>query len=101
MIQEKIVKKLDIEQFIIFADTSTKYNARSHNTLDLHNLKIIQININSIVSNDRKRDLQDMLRSRKSGVSLPEKKLNSSYFVKLKNYKFFRENRRNAKQGLK
>lgn len=99
MIQEKIVKKLDIKQFIIFADTLTEYNARSHNTLNVHNLKMIQININLIVSNNRKHDLQDMLRSRKSGMSLSEKELNSSYFVKLKNYKFVRENKRNAKQG--
>lgn len=78
-------------------DTSHENTA---NKLLLHKLNIVQINVNSIITNERRVTLLDCLNRHKPDVVLlSETKLNSNHKINFKNYTFIRRDRLNAKKA--
>ncbi|CAK9816206.1 Probable RNA-directed DNA polymerase from transposon X-element [Anthophora plagiata] len=66
----------------------------------LHELNIIQINVNSIITNERRVTLLDCLNKHKPDVVLlSETKLNPRHKINFKNYNFVRRDRINSKQA--
>ncbi|CAK9806151.1 Probable RNA-directed DNA polymerase from transposon X-element [Anthophora plagiata] len=66
----------------------------------LHELNIIQINVNSIITNERRVTLLDCLNKQKPDVVLlSETKLNPRHKISFKNYNFIRRDRINSKQA--
>lgn len=78
-------------------------NANSINTTGLishHRLKIAEINVNSLITNERRASLTEFLaKHNPDAVLLCETKLNHRHRVSFKNYTFLRNDRLNAKQA--
>ncbi|XP_076751563.1 uncharacterized protein LOC143423842 [Xylocopa sonorina] len=70
------------------------------NKLILHDLNIVQINVNSIITNERRVTLLDCLTKYKPDVVLlSETKLNSRHKISFNNYSLIRRDRVNSKQA--
>lgn len=65
-----------------------------------NNLKIISINVNSIITNERRASLLEFLQTHNPDIALiGETKLNNSHKLNFKNYNMVRNDRKNAKQA--
>ena len=63
-------------------------------------LKIYQLNVNSLISQHKRTELNNFLKNHKPDVLLlNETKLNSRHNIQFKNYNFVRNDRPNNKNG--
>ncbi|XP_076298340.1 uncharacterized protein LOC143217689 [Lasioglossum baleicum] len=69
-------------------------------TITHQTLKIIELNVNSLISNEKRASLSEFLEVHEpDAVLLCETKLNDRYRVNFKNYIFIRSDRPNSKRG--
>ncbi|KOC63578.1 RNA-directed DNA polymerase from mobile element jockey [Habropoda laboriosa] len=79
---------------------NTQHNNNANKKLSINQLKILQINVNSIITNERRATLLDYLSKQKPDIALlSETKLNPNHKINFKDYIILRSNRPHAKQG--
>lgn len=80
--------------------TSNQNQSPDVNKIAFNKLKILEINVNSLIANERRASLVEFLAKHEPDVVLLcETKLNVRHRVSFKNYKFVRNDRPNAEQA--
>lgn len=80
--------------------TNTDKNTNDNKKITKKSLKIISINVNSIITNQRRASLLNLINKHNPDITLiSETKLNKTHKIQFKNYDIIRTDRYNATQG--